>query len=236
MRTETNKGPEFIPVLSRGKHRSPKRGACFMEFASFLAGEHWSDHPKCTHPLLGELARLVNDHISDEGRARLVPLVPTVIGLTGDDPHIDARIALGAARRALPVASSERQRVLALGVFACERALASLDGQPTGTMSDESRKALAAVPEAERWARRFMRDAGLRSPELKPRAARRLVRCAVEGVAIACVDDPDALLEQLVIGGIADFGPRPAVPQPSEPMTLRTPERTRHTAGMWRLP
>ena len=236
MRNETAKGPEFIPVLSRGKHRSPKRGACFMEFASYLAGEHWSDHPKCTHPLLGELARLVNDHISDEGRARLVPLVPTVIGLTGTDPRIEARIALGAARRALPVASAERQRVLALGVFACERALAALDGRPVGVMSYESRQALDEVPEAERWARRFMRDAGLRSPELKPRAARRLVRCAVEGVAVACVDDPDALLEQLIDGGIADFGPRPAAPVAPEPMTLRSPERSRQTAGMWRVP
>ena len=30
--------PDGVPVLSRGKHRSPRRGACFMEFASFLAG------------------------------------------------------------------------------------------------------------------------------------------------------------------------------------------------------
>ena len=236
MRSETVKGPDFIPVLSRGKHRSPKRGACFMEFASYLAGEHWTDHPKCTHPLLGELARLVNDHISDEGRAKLVPLVPTVIGLTGTDPRIEARIALGAARRALPVASAERQRVLALGVLAGERALASLDDRPIGQLSEESRAVLADVPEAERWARRFLRDAGLRSPELKPRAARRLVRCAVEGVAVACVDDPDVLLEQMVIGAIADFGPRPAEPVPTEPLTVRTPERSRHTAGMWRVP
>ena len=41
-----------VPVLSRGKHRNPRKGACFMEFASYLAGEPWSDHPACTHPLL----------------------------------------------------------------------------------------------------------------------------------------------------------------------------------------
>jgi len=28
-----------------------------MEFASYLAGERWSDHPACTHPLLAVLAR-----------------------------------------------------------------------------------------------------------------------------------------------------------------------------------
>ena len=57
--------PDGVPVLSRGRHRSPRRGGCFMEFASFLAGERWSDHPACTHPLLGQLARQVNDLIGD---------------------------------------------------------------------------------------------------------------------------------------------------------------------------
>ena len=37
--------PVVLPILSRGKHRSPRKGACFMEFASLLAGERWSDHP-----------------------------------------------------------------------------------------------------------------------------------------------------------------------------------------------
>ena len=54
--------PEMLPLLSRGRHRNPRKGACFMEMASVLAGERWSDHPKCTHPLRGNLARLVNDH------------------------------------------------------------------------------------------------------------------------------------------------------------------------------
>ena len=58
--------PDGVPILSRGRHRSPRRGACFMEFASFLAGERWSDHPRCTHPLLTQLARQVNDLVGDE--------------------------------------------------------------------------------------------------------------------------------------------------------------------------
>ncbi|HEV2824581.1 MAG TPA: hypothetical protein VG035_05160, partial [Actinomycetota bacterium] len=98
-------------MLSRGKHRSPRKGACFMEFASLLAGERWSDHPSCTHPLVAAVARQVNDLTSDAGRGRLAELIPSVIGLTGDDLHIDVRIALGAARLALPVAAAERQGV-----------------------------------------------------------------------------------------------------------------------------
>ena len=106
--------PALLPTLSRGKHRSPRKGACFMEFASLLAGERWSDHPACTHPLLAAVARHVNDHTSDAARPRLAELIPSVIGLTGEDLHIDARIALGSARLALPVAAAERQRVLAV--------------------------------------------------------------------------------------------------------------------------
>src|SRR5664280_464897 len=81
--------PESMPVLSRGRHRNPRRGACFMEMASFMAGESWSDHPACTHPLLAELARLVNDSVSDRLRPRLVPMIPSVIGLTSQDVHVD---------------------------------------------------------------------------------------------------------------------------------------------------
>ena len=68
--------PDLMPVLSRGKHRHPRKGACFMELASYLAGEKWSDHPDCTHPLLAALARDVNDHVSDGARSRLAPLIP----------------------------------------------------------------------------------------------------------------------------------------------------------------
>jgi len=75
MRTVTT--PELMPVLSRGKHRNARRGACFMEMASFLAGERWSDHPACTHPLLANLARLVNDTVSDRLRPQLIPLIPS---------------------------------------------------------------------------------------------------------------------------------------------------------------
>ena len=72
--------PDLFPILAPGKHRDPCTGACFMELASLLAGERWSDHPACTHPLLAALARHVNDHTSDAGRQRLADLIPSVIG------------------------------------------------------------------------------------------------------------------------------------------------------------
>ena len=99
--------PELVPILSRGKHRNPRKGACFMEMASFLAGERWSDHPRCTHPLLASVARLTNDLTSDAERWRLAELIPSVIGLTTDDPRADARIALRCATTALPIANRD---------------------------------------------------------------------------------------------------------------------------------
>jgi len=107
MRNLTARVPDLVPILSRGKHRNPRKGACFMEMASYLAGERWSDHPRCTHPLLASVCRLVNDLTSDEHRARLAASIPCVIGLTGDDPRVDARIALRCARAALPIAAAE---------------------------------------------------------------------------------------------------------------------------------
>ena len=95
--------PDSLPILSRGKHRNSRKGACFMEMASVLAGEKWSDHPRCTHPLLADLARHVNDATSDDNRHHLALLIPEVVGLTSDDPRVDARIALRCATAALPV-------------------------------------------------------------------------------------------------------------------------------------
>ena len=197
--------PALLPTLSRGKHRSPRKGACFMEFASLLAGEPWSDHPACTHPLLAAVARHVNDSTSDAGRSRLAELLPSVIGLTGEDLHIDAQIALGSARLALPVVAADRQRVLAVGVLSCERVLAELDGRPLGALGEPSRSALAGVPHAAAWAARFTSPAPAGAPSAKrfrQQAAPAIVRNAALGIAQACVPDPDGMLYDLLVGAI----------------------------------
>src|SRR5487761_2784703 len=96
--------PQLMPTLSAGRHRTPRQGACFMEFASYLAGERWSDHPRCTHPLLAALARDVNDLTDDESRNRLMPLVNRVIGLIASgslSDDVTETIAVRAALAAL---------------------------------------------------------------------------------------------------------------------------------------
>jgi hypothetical protein len=195
---------ELVPILLRGKHRSPRKGACFMELVSYLAGERWSDHPACTHPLLATLARDVNDYTSDAGRGRLAGLIPSVIGLVSDDLRIDARIALRCARTALPVVDAERQRTMALSVLACERVLAGLDGRPAGGLAQQSRRALAEVPHAARWARGFTRDAAISPEVFRRHAAPTTVHDAVTGIALAAVAQPDGMLHDLLAGAAGE--------------------------------
>ncbi len=98
---ESNARPaDVMPLLSSGRHRSPRQGACFMEFASYLAGERWSDHPACTHPALAFLARMTNDCTSNRARSRLAELIPSVIGLNGDEPQVELVVALRVATAA----------------------------------------------------------------------------------------------------------------------------------------
>lgn len=223
--------PDLFPVLSRGKHRNPRKGACFMEMASYLAGERWSDHPACTHPLLAALARHVNDYTTDAGRSRLVELVPSVIGVTSADPRMDVHLALRAATTGLPVVAAERQSVLAVAVLAGERVLANLEERPEGALSERSERALASAPHATRWAHRFV--GGMRR---SPRAFRRhaaptVVHMAAQGIAWACIEDPDALLHELLVGAIDDCrvllsGPELVMPASHETRP-RVPRRDR---------
>jgi hypothetical protein len=196
--------PDLVPVLSRGKHRSPRKGACFMELASFLAGEHWSDHPHCTHPLLAALARDVNDLIGDEARRRIAPLVPEVIGLDRRDPIIDALLAREVALAALPVASAERQRVAALGLLRCEQVLNELEGRPADHVSARVESALADVPDARDWARNRSHVVFGRLDGFGRRSAPAIVHAGVVGIAEAAVNDADQRLEDLLRRSIAD--------------------------------
>lgn len=222
--------PDVLPVLSRGKHRNPKRGACFMEMASFLAGERWSDHPSCTHPLLADVARNVNDRTTDAGRPALAPMIPAVIGLTTDDPRADARIALHCALVALPTVSAERQRSLAVGVLSCERMLAGLGDRPDGTLAPRTRQVLADVPEATRWAGGFASRSGIDRGETSVRRFRRysapgIVNLSARAIAETVAPDSDALLLTMLSGAIDECAAL-------EPAALAEPVRV--DAAQWR--
>jgi hypothetical protein len=210
--------PQLMPTLSAGRHRSPKRGACFMEFASYLAGERWSDHPRCTDPTLAALARAVNDTMRNARRSELVGDIPRVIGLRGDDARLGLVIALRAASCALPVASMERQRALAVAVLATLEALAQQGLNEPGPRAD-ALDALARTPDAAAWAAAHLAVWQVRAPELVRHGCDAIVRAAAIGIAQACVDDTDDRLAAMLRAAIGDAEaflgrvPEPA-PQP----------------------
>ncbi|MCU1413700.1 MAG: hypothetical protein JWN80_1040 [Microbacteriaceae bacterium] len=208
MRTSVSSVPLIMPVLGRGRHRSPKSGACFMEFASYLAGERWSDHPACTHPMLADLARLVNDCSSDAARGDLVVLVPSVVGLLGDGRDTTLRVAIDALEAALPVVSAGRQRALAAGALRCRSLVADAE------LVSRIDRSLTMVPDARDWATRFLLDAGPINERLVDRMCDAIVRTAVIGIAEACVPDPDDRLKRLLERSIRAMQPTEQAREP----------------------
>lgn len=190
--------PDGVPVLSRGRHRTARKGACFMEMASWLSGERWSDHPACTHALLATMARSVNDHVSDAARARIVPLIPDVIGVLPTAARLDAEIARDAALVALPVAAAARQRVAAVGLIRCQQILNRLDGLPESHQDEQVARALDEVPEARDWARRFSLIGENGRDSFVRRGAPAIVHSSVVGVTQSTAADPDGLLLDLL--------------------------------------
>lgn len=211
--------PLLMPVLSRGRHRTPRTGACFMEMASYLAGERWSDHPSCTHPTLAALARGVNDGTSDAGRGALAPLIPSVVGLDSEDPLLPTRLALLCATKALPVVAEERQRVMAVAALAADRVLARSDGRGPGSgLLPATREALGSAPLAAAWAQRFATAGDVSLGAHRRNAVPHVVASAAAGIARSCTPDPDALLRDLLVTAIATCR-APASGQVAVPVT-----------------
>src|SRR5581483_7404776 len=76
-------------VLRHGSHNPAAKGtppeqveACVMEMVAYLAGESWSDKPKCACPVITAAMITMNDRISsDERRSRVMrPLIRVVTG------------------------------------------------------------------------------------------------------------------------------------------------------------
>ncbi|GAA4909113.1 hypothetical protein EV188_104167 [Actinomycetospora succinea] len=82
--------PEGLPVLEAGAHRDAEAGSCLMEYVSVLAGERFTDRPRCTHPALAAVAWQVNDAVSSTARQQLGTRAVTLIGL-GRDTGVDVR-------------------------------------------------------------------------------------------------------------------------------------------------
>ena len=191
-----------------------------MEFASFLAGERWSDHPSCTHPLLAQVARDVNDSLSDRERQQLVPLIPWVVGRRGDDRTWLA-LPVAVATQAILHVPEETQGVLAAGLLCAERLCAEAGPELAGTQR-MARAALDLVPGAVAWVSRLQLAPRTTARIFTGRSAPALIRCAVAGVFRNEAPDRDQQLRALLEAAIA------ACPSPTPPARVPEPSQGFH--------
>lgn len=200
--------PDVLPVLAVGHHRDPRDGGCLMEWVSLLAGERWSDHPACTHPLLAHLARSVNDRVSDVSRHALLDLAPLLTGARTGDPSWLLEIAVVTVRHALRRAGALDGRDLAVALLTLDRLLAPPDGREPAELRVATAEALATVPTAAAWAEDFTRAMG------PPRHVRGLTRGIVDasvttvsassdadGALVAMLTDAVLTYQDLAVGG-----------------------------------
>lgn len=206
--------PELLPMLARGQHRSPRRGACFMELASYLAGERWSDAPACTDPHLAALARLVNDLTSDAARPALAPWVPAVIGVRGLPPTFAGDLALLVASHALRDIAASHQHAVAAGVLR----LLEDETATSYPARERVRAVLADTPQAVAWAERFLADMGTsrHSP------AGGVIEVAVQALSRACVQDADARLRALLVDAVGLAREQAGMVQPAPRLRQRS--------------
>ncbi len=214
--------PDFLPTLSAGMHPTPAQGACFMEYASFLAGERWSDRPSCTDPVLAELARGVNDSVTDDARQRLLGEVHRVIGLRADE-GLSLRIGLRIATIALPLVDVERQRSLGVGMRGMLLALAERGDTSSETVVS-AEAALRSTPAAAARAAEYYAKVGPRPMHLIEIGGTQAIRNAVEGILLASGrGEADARLAGLLRAGIDEA--ESALREPAEITTMRLRER-----------
>jgi hypothetical protein len=66
--------------LAPGAHSSPREGVCVVELASLLAGERFSDHPRCVCDVIAAFLRSLNDRVAHADRQRLRPYAGRSVG------------------------------------------------------------------------------------------------------------------------------------------------------------
>ena len=93
--------------LAHGSHDATAKAACVMEAVAYVAGEPWSDAPKCASKVITRFCVRLNDRWGDRRRQALKPYVLRIAGTAASD-EIERRRAFmcadWAVREALPIA------------------------------------------------------------------------------------------------------------------------------------
>ena len=199
------KMPTALPILAAGRHRSPRHGACLMEYTSVLAGERFSDSPKCTDPVLAAVARAVNDYSTDDARQRIAPYAGDLTTTHGGGDEVQRGIVRRCILTALRHAEGTRRHVLLVALLGLDRAAVGAEhGWDRSMLSVDSEVALLG------------RDSGLADaaayvavlPVTVGEHARRALGVDVE-IAVATIaesaDSPDDVLFELFLECLDDY-------------------------------
>jgi len=89
---------DSVTALAMGSH-ADHRAMCVMEAVAYVAGEPWSDRPRCACPVLTSFAIRLNDRITNDAeRTRIMrPLIPLLVETRTDSRAIMVKRAYVAA-------------------------------------------------------------------------------------------------------------------------------------------
>jgi hypothetical protein len=98
MNIDLNRLKEIEAIsLAKGAHEDLREGVCVMEAVSYIAGEPWSDYPKCVCPVIASFCRAWNDALPQDKRDELLkPLISRLIN-TLSSKNIEVRRSMMAA-------------------------------------------------------------------------------------------------------------------------------------------
>lgn len=186
-----------------------------MEYTSVLAGERFSDSPRCTDPVLAALARAVNDYTGDVARQRLAPLAADLTTANGADDDTCRAIVRHCLLTALPVATGDRRRVLVVALLGLDRAAAGHSHGWSGDMLTlDTELGLIGCPADLEAAQRYLEEWPVSVDDHTRRGMAVAVEVAVATIASEAPDADDVLCE-LLGDALAFYRETLARPQPS---------------------
>ena len=198
--------PTAMPILATGRHRSPRHGACLMEYTSVLAGERFSDSPHCTDPVLAAVARAVNDYSSDASRQRIAPYAGDLTTACGAGDDVQRGIVRRCLLTALRFAEGSRRQVLLVALLGVDRAATGAGrGWDDAMLSLDSELALLGRDSGLADAAAYVATLPVSAREHARRASGISVEMAVATIAESAGADADDVLFELFAQCLADY-------------------------------
>ena len=200
------KMPTALPILAAGRHRSPRHGACLMEYTSVLAGERFSDSPHCTDPVLAAVARAVNDYSSDASRQRIAPYAGDLTTALGAGDDVQRGIVRRCLLTALRYADGSRRQVLLVALLGLDRAATGAGrGWDDSMLSFDSELALLGCDSGLADAASYVAMLPVSAGEHSRRALAVSVEVAVATIAESADDEADDVLFELFAQCLEDY-------------------------------